>query len=148
MRSLSWMAVLVCAAGFATAQDGGEAAAKSNIIALEHAWDQALQRQDIKALAQIFDNSLVDIDYDGKVFTKTQYLARVKLNAEHLQQVVAEEMNVQFFGSETAIVEGVYRASGTENGKAYVRHGRFTDTWVLEGKNWICVASSATPILR
>ena len=60
---------------------------------------------------------------------------------------MTEEMNVQMFGT-TAIVVGTYRATGMEKGKAYVRRGRFMDTWVLTGKNWMCVAAGTTPILR
>jgi ketosteroid isomerase-like protein len=121
--------------------------AKSNIIALEHAWDQALEREDAKALSALFANSLLYVDYDGKLLTKIEYLERVKANATKLQQVVAQEMTVELFG-DTAIVVGTYKASGTEDGKPYLHHGRFVDTWVLTGKNWICVASAATPVLR
>jgi ketosteroid isomerase-like protein len=116
-------------------------------LALEHAWDQAQERGDVKALAAIFDNSLIYVDYDGKLLTKAEYLARVKANTTHIQQIVAEEMSVQMFGN-TAIVVGTYRVRGVENGKPYLRRGRFTDTWILMGTNWICVAAGTTPILH
>jgi hypothetical protein len=58
--------------------------------------------------------------------TKAEYMARVKANATHIEQIVAEEMNVQMFG-ETAIVVGTYRVQGVENGKPYLRRGRFTE---------------------
>ena len=147
MKHLALVVVLACATLPLAARGGsGDGAARSNILALEHAWDQALQRQDVKALAAIFDNALLYVDYDGTVMTKTEYLARVKSNGNHLQQVVTEEMFVQLFGN-TAAVVGTYRETGTEHGKPYLRRGRFTDLWMLEGKNWICIASSATPIL-
>jgi len=57
-------------------------------------------------------------------------MARVKANNIHMQQIVAEEMSVQMFG-DTAIVVGTYRVKGLENGKPYLKRGRFTDTWVL-----------------
>ena len=113
MKHLALVMVLACATLPLAAQGGsGDGAARSNILALEHAWDQALQRQDVKALAAIFDNALLYVDYDGTVMTKTEYLARVKSNGNHLQQVVTEEMFVQLFGN-TAAVVGTYRETGT-----------------------------------
>jgi ketosteroid isomerase-like protein len=148
MRNVGFAMFLVYWATLAAgAQNSPDVGGGTTILALEHAWDQAQERGDVKALAAIFDNSLIYIDYDGKLLTKAEYLARVKANNTHIQQIVAEEMSVQMFGN-TAIVVGSYRVKGVENGKPYLRRGRFTDTWVLTGKNWICVAAAATPILH
>ncbi len=128
------------------AQNSNDSGGRSTILALEHAWDQAQERGDVKALNAIFDNSLIYVDYDGKLLTKSEFLARVKANTNHMQQIVAEEMSVQMFG-ETAIVVGSYRVKGVEHGKPYLRRGRFTDTWIVRNANWICVAAGTTPIL-
>jgi ketosteroid isomerase-like protein len=146
MKAIWFFIILICSLqGFASAQDA-VASARSNILALEHAWDQAQERGDSKALATIFDNGLIFVDYDGKLLTKVEYMARVKSNATHMQQIVAEQMNVQMFG-DTAIVVGTYRVKGVENAMPFLRRGRFTDTWVLMGGHWICVAAATTPIL-
>src|SRR5271170_910108 len=146
MKAGVYIAILACAtSGWATAQDAGDSSARSKILALEYAWDQAQERGDIKALSAIFDNSLAFVDYDGKILNKTEYLSRVKSDASHLQQIVTESMNVQVLGS-TAIVVGTYRAKGVENGKPYLRRRRFIDTWTLVGGRWFCIAAEATPI--
>lgn len=148
MKSIWCFIILVCSVLVsAPAQDTGVAAARSNILALEHAWDQAQERRDPKGLAAIFDNSLIFVDYDGKILTKAEYMARVKSNNTHMAQIVAEQMNVQVFG-DTAIVVGTYRVKGVENGSPYLRRGRFVDTWVLTGGHWLCVAAATTPILH
>jgi ketosteroid isomerase-like protein len=139
---LAWSVLVTVAA-----QSSNDAAGRSTILALEHAWDQAQERGDAKALSTIFDDALIYVDYDGKLLTKAEYMARVKANNTHMQQIVAEEMSVQMFGT-TAVVVGTYRAKGIESGKPYVKRGRFTDTWVLRGTNWICIAAGTTPILR
>lgn len=147
MKSIWCVIILVCSVLVsAPAQDTGVAAARSNILALEHAWDQAQERRDPKGLAAIFDNSLIFVDYDGKILTKAEYMARVKSNNTHMAQIVAEQMNVQVFG-DTAIVVGTYRVKGVENGSPYLRRGRFVDTWVLAGGHWLCLAAATTPIL-
>jgi ketosteroid isomerase-like protein len=137
--------LLICASLFVAAQNYGDSAVRSNILALEYAWDQAQERGDVKALSAIFDNALVFVDFDGKILTKTEYLARVKSDSSYLQQIVTESMSVQVFGN-TAIVVGTYRAKGVEDGKPYLRRRRFVDTWMLMGEHWVCVAAEATPI--
>lgn len=139
--------MLLAFSAAALGQSAGDQGDKQKIIALEHAWDQALSGSDLKALSAIFNSALIYIDEDGTLLTKSEYLMRVSETGSHLQQIVTEEMDVQVFGA-TAVVVGTYRAKGVENGKGYKRRGRFMDTWVLTGKNWSCVASSATPILH
>ncbi len=71
MKNIALVLILFCLTGqFTKAQDSGEAGARSNVLALEHAWDQALERRDVKALSTIFDDSLIYVDYDGAVLTK------------------------------------------------------------------------------
>jgi hypothetical protein len=79
MKTGRCVAVLVCATSFLAAQNYANSGARSSVLALEYAWDQAQQRGDINALGAIFDNSLVFVDYDGKILTKPEYLARVKI---------------------------------------------------------------------
>lgn len=148
MRTTGFVVILlISTALFAAAQNVDNSGARSNILALEYAWDQAQERGDIKALSAIFNDSLAFVDFDGKIFTKTEYLARVKSDASHLQQIVTESMDVQVIGN-TAIVVGTYRAKGIEGGKPYLRRRRFIDTWMLMGDHWICIAAEATPILH
>jgi ketosteroid isomerase-like protein len=146
MKTVWSIIILMCSVGaYACAQDAEAASARSNIVALENAWDQAQERGDAKGLAAIFDNALSIVDFDGKILTKAEYLARVKSNNTHMVQIVAEQMSVQMFG-DTAIVIGSYRVKGEENGSPYLRRGRFVDTWVLIGGHWLCVAAATTPI--
>jgi len=148
VRIGAYIGILACVASLlAAAQNYNHPDAQSKILALEHAWDQAQERGDIRALSALFDDSLVFVDYDGKILTKAQYLDRVKLDSLHLRQIVTESMNVQMFGN-TAIVVGTYRATGVENGKPYLRRRRFIDIWMLQGALWICVAAEATPVLQ
>src|ERR1035438_2627866 len=116
MKNIGLVTILVCSAlVFAAAQNSADSGGRSNILALEHAWDQAQERGDVKALAAIFDNSLIYVDYDGRLLTKAEYLARVKANTAHIQQIVAEGMSVQLFGN-TAIVVGTYRLKSVDSG--------------------------------
>ena len=126
------------------AQGDSDAAAQTKIIALEHAWNLAETNKDSKALSAILEDSMVYVDYDGTLRTKAEFLARLKMPTTHPEQEVTESMTTRVFGS-TAVATGIYVAKGVENGKPYLRRGRFIDTWALKNGTWLCVASQATP---
>jgi ketosteroid isomerase-like protein len=129
---------------FAGAQSS-DSAAVTSVLALEHAWNQAEERKDAKALAAIFDNALVYIDDDGSIRNKAEFLSHIRAASLHPEQEITESMTAHQFGT-TIVVAGVYILKGTEHGKAYLRRGRFIDTWILEDRKWLCVASQSTPI--
>lgn len=137
----------LCLLKAAPAQIVGDASVATRLLALEHAWNQAEERKDARAMDSILDNSMVYIDYDGSMLSKAQFLAQIKAPSLQPQQEITQSMSVHVY-SNTAVVSGVYIAKGIENGKAYTRHGRFLDTWTIKDGNWVCIASQATPILH
>jgi ketosteroid isomerase-like protein len=114
-------------------------------VALENAWNEAVQQKDTVALDMLLGAELVYVDYDGKLMDKAQYVASVRSQAVHPARVVNEAMNVHVYGG-FAVVNGVYREDGMKNEKPYVLRERFTDTWVQREKGWVCVASHSTLI--
>jgi ketosteroid isomerase-like protein len=128
------------------AQDNSED--ESMVIAMEKAWNQAYKSRDGKALGVLLHNSAVLVNDDGSLQSKNGFLIGID-KAKHSanQQENPESITVRFFGN-VAIATGVFRQSGFENGKAFVRRNRFVDTWIHYGNSWQCVAASATPILQ
>ncbi|HXM12071.1 MAG TPA: nuclear transport factor 2 family protein [Terriglobales bacterium] len=136
---------LVCAlAAPVVAQDNSSV--ESRIIAMEKAWNQAYKFRDKKALGEILHDSVVLVNYDGSLQSKGVFLASVDAaKATDQQQAEPESISVHVFG-DVAIATGVFREKGIENGKAFVRHNRFVDTWVNSNGSWVCVAASAIPV--
>jgi len=148
MKLTPLLLVLACLPGlFVRAQDTGDPAVQSKIIALEKAWNQAYKIGDIKALDALLDNAVVLVNDDGSVQTKAEFLAGVRATNSQEQQVAPESMSVRVFG-DTAIASGVMRVKGVEGGKSYSRREQFVDTWVSKGGKWVCVATDATPVLH
>ena len=150
MKSVGLLVVLLYAVQLSmVAQDTSDSATKSKIAALEGAWNQAYKSGDTKALDVLLDNSIVLVNDDGSVQSKTEFLASVKPPGKQVasqeQQVAPESMSVHVFGN-TAIATGVFRAKGMEGKKSYVRRERFIDTWIYKDGHWVCVATDATPI--
>lgn len=148
MKTAAFVVILVCSAlSFAAAQNVTDESTLTRVLALEHAWNQATERKDIKALDAILDSSMVYVDYYGILRTKADYLAWVRSANLHLQQEVTQSMTAHIFGS-TVMVTGVYVTNGVEGGKPYVRRARFVDTWTSKDGTWVCVASQSTPVLH
>jgi len=148
MRTSSFALIVLCSSmRLLMAQSASERNAITTVLALEHAWNQAEQRKDTRAMDAIFDNQLVYVDFEGKLQTKAEFLAHMKAAASQPQQEVTESMAGHVFGS-VVIVTGLYITKGVEKGKPYVRRGRFVDTWTFKDGTWLCVASEATPTLH
>jgi ketosteroid isomerase-like protein len=145
--SWSWL-LLLLVWGAGNAQSATqEYAQQVRILALEHAWDRAVQEQDVKAVDPLMAEELVYVEHDGAVMNKAQYLARVGVPARNFEHIVSDSMRVQFYG-QSAVVVGVYREKGSRNGKPYSDRERFIDIWINRNGSWICVASQSTLILH
>jgi ketosteroid isomerase-like protein len=147
MRILLALFLLLTIPGLAAQTATQPNAEQTKILALENAWNRAEENKDVKALETLLDSSLVYIDYDGSLMDKAKFIASVKEPALHPEQIVNESMTAHVFGG-SAIVTGIYREKGVNHGKAYLRRGRFTDTWVYRDNAWVCVASQSTLILH
>jgi ketosteroid isomerase-like protein len=127
-----------------SAQDD-EATVRAQILALEKAWNQAYKAGDVKALSAILDNSLVLVEDDGSLKTKSEFLATVKASTGNEEQVAPESLTVRVFGT-TAISIGVIAVKETKGGKTVTHRERFIDTWIYKNGSWICIATDATPM--
>lgn len=141
--SVAALAILLCSpAARVSAQDSSETAARAQVLALEKAWNQAYKAGDVKALSGILDNSLVLVEDDGSLKTKSEFLATVKAATGNEEQVAPESLTVRVFG-DVAIAIGVI---ATKDAKGVKHRERFIDTWVNRNGSWICIATDATPI--
>jgi ketosteroid isomerase-like protein len=142
MRRLMFFALLVCAGTSAVRAQGiSDAEAGSKIVAMEHVWAQAYMAKDPKALARILDEAFVCVSSDGRLLTKTQVLADV--TASNTLQLLMQSMAVHLHG-DTAIITGIFRTTGVERGKPFVRRERFVDTWLYRNGQWVSISSVVT----
>ncbi len=118
---------------------------ETQLIQLERAWNQAETSGDASAIARLFEDTLVYVDYDGSLMNKSDYLRSVANPVAKPDHIRDEGMKVHVYGS-TGIVYGIYRETGKEKGKPYMRRVRFTDAWIKQSGQWKCVASQSTLI--
>lgn len=140
--AVTWVSAMVAAA---FGQNTSESETRTKLLALQHAWSQAKQFNDLKALDSLLDTDLIYIHFDGDLMDKAHFLARMESTL--VDKEISESMTVQVF-DDTAIVNGTYRSNEMKNGKVVPRTLRFTNTWMQKGSNWVCIAAQTTPILH
>jgi ketosteroid isomerase-like protein len=130
----------------ALAQDTHNTSAdKSMILALESAWNQAEIHHDAKAAAAIMADTFMSVDHHGTLLNKSQYLADLKDTSFSPEEISNSDTSIYLYG-DVAIVTSAYRTKGTDDGKPFAHHGRFTDTWIKRNGKWQCVADQETLI--
>jgi ketosteroid isomerase-like protein len=115
------------------------------VLALEKAWNLALEEKNTKALDMLLANTMVSVDIDGSISSRSEFLASIKSPEYQPSQAVTEQSTVQVYG-DTAVVVGIFRVKGREKGKPYVHRERFVDTWIKINGTWQCVVTTSTLI--
>jgi ketosteroid isomerase-like protein len=145
MRKILLAFFLASTAVLATAQQQNISEDGGRVLGLEKAWNLALEEKDTKALDMLLANTMISIDIDGSLSSRSEFLASIKSPDYQPSQAVTEQSTVQVYG-DTAVVVGIFRVKGTEKGKPYVRRERFVDTWIKRNGTWQCVVTSSTLI--
>lgn len=138
-----FVAFLLVMAAFAVARQTSDSDEGGRVLALEKAWNHALEQKDTTALDMLLANTMVSVDIDGSIQNKSEFLASIKSPDYQPSQAVTEETSVKVYGN-AAVVVGIFRVKGTEKGKPFVHRERFVDTWIKSNDSWQCVATTST----
>jgi len=117
--------------------------AVNEIRSLEHSKFDALQRKDNATLDTIFDDAGMQVDQDGSLWTKADFLANSRSSTTKILRIAPESMSLRVFG-DVALVIGIYEERGLKAGHPYVKRCRFIDTWAFKKGKWVCIAATAT----
>ena len=138
-------AVLLLAVGIILAQETINSDDTGRILALETAWNHAIEAKDAKAIDMLLADTMVALDSDGSFTNKKEYLDGIRAADFQPSQAINEDNKVHLYG-DSAVVVGVFRIKGVEKGKPYTHRERTIDTWVKINGTWKCVAAVAVPI--
>lgn len=130
--------ICLAAATGSHAQTSGSGTEKA-VNALENQWLQSERTNNPDMITTLFGDKYVATGPDGKLEDKAQTLADAK--ARKWSSAEYEDVKVVAYG-DVAIATGGYKGKGTDSGKPFDEHLRWTDTWVKmpDGK-WQLVAS-------
>jgi ketosteroid isomerase-like protein len=127
------------------AQQGGLSDDAGRVLALETAWNHAIETKDAKAIDMLLADSMIAVESDGTFVTKSEYLAGIQAADFQPSQAVNEKNDVHMYG-DTAVAVGIFRIRELEKGKTVVHRERTIDTWVKVNGTWKCVAAVAVTI--
>lgn len=144
-RAMIAGSVLLLGVAIAIAQQNTISDEGGRVLALEKAWNHALEEKDAKALDMLLASTMIAVDIDGSIQTKSEFLASIKAPDYQPSQAVTEQSNVEVYGN-AAVVVGIFRIKGMEKGKPYVHRERFVDTWIKMKGTWQCVATTSALI--
>ena len=139
------VSLILLGVGLGAARQSTDSDEGGRILGLEKAWNLALEQKDVKALDMLLANTMVSVDIDGSVSSKTEFLASIKAPEYQPSQAVTEQTGVQVYG-DSAVVVGIFRVKGTDKGKPFMHRERFVDTWIKTTGAWQCVATTSTLI--
>jgi ketosteroid isomerase-like protein len=138
-------ALLLLTVVLVTANQNTDSDEGGRVLALEKAWNRALEEKDTKALEMLLAYTMVSVDIDGSVQSKSEFLASIKAPDYQPSQAVTEQSTVQVYG-DAAVVVGIFRIKGTDKGKPFSHRERFVDTWIKINGAWQCVATTSNLI--
>jgi ketosteroid isomerase-like protein len=141
-RTIAAGSFLLLGVAITLAQQEGLSDDGGRVLALETAWNHAIEAKDSKAIDLLLADTMVAVESDGTFSTKKEYLAGIRAPDFQPSQAVNEQNNVQVYGN-AAVAVGIFRIKGVEKGKPYLHRERTIDTWVKMNGTWKCVAAVA-----
>lgn len=145
MRRAICVGCVLLAGAVTMAQQGTLSDDAGRVLALEIAWNHAIETKDTKAIDMLLEDTMVAVESDGTLATKSEYLAGIKSADFQPSQAVNEKNFVHMYGN-TAVAVGLFRIKEMEKGKSVTHRERTIDTWVKANGTWKCVSAVAVRI--
>ena len=120
---------------------------KMSVRDMEEKWEASVPSHDFSTVQGFVASDFVGISSQGKFTDKGSMLAEYKKDKDTYKSAKNEKLNVKNFGPTVTVVTGRAREKGTgKDGKPFDRTFLFTDTWMMRGGTWQCVASQVNKI--
>jgi ketosteroid isomerase-like protein len=120
---------------------------KMSVRDMEEKWEASVPTHDFSTVQGFVATDFVGVSSQGKFTDRDGMLAEYKKDKDTYKSAKNEKLNVKNFGPNVTVVTGRARERGTgKDGKAFDKTFLFTDTWMLRGGQWQCIASQVTKI--
>jgi ketosteroid isomerase-like protein len=114
---------------------------------MENAWEAAVGKHDVATVEGFLAADFTGVSAKNKFMGRSDVLGEYKKDKDTYKSAKNERLNVKMYGKDVAIVTGRAREVGTgKDGKAFDRAYLFTDTWMMRGGKWQCIASQIAKI--
>jgi hypothetical protein len=114
---------------------------------MENAWEASVAKHDYSTVDGYVAADFTGVSSKGKFVNRSQMLSEYKGDKDNYKSAKNEKLNVQMYGPNIVVVTGRAREVGTgKDGKSFDRTFLFTDTWMMRGGKWQCIASQSSKI--
>ena len=114
---------------------------------MENAWEAAVAKHDRATVDGFLAADFTGVSSKSKFIGRSDVLNEFKGDKDTYKSAKNEKLNVKMYGPSVAVVTGRAREVGTaKDGKAFDRTFLFTDTWMMRGGKWQCIASQVAKI--
>jgi ketosteroid isomerase-like protein len=114
---------------------------------MENAWEAAVGKHDAASVEGFIAADFVGVSSKNKFTDRSDVIGEFKKDKDTYKSAKNEKLNVKMFGPNVTVVTGRAREIGTgKDGQAFDRTFLFTDTWMMRGGKWQCVASHISKI--
>jgi ketosteroid isomerase-like protein len=115
------------------------------VMAAEEAWTRAHLDTDVDALDRLMHRDYTIIKPDGSAWDKEKALNSHVPGRRYWEEAGSSDHQVRIYG-DTAVVIGVWRAKGVNNGEAFDYSARYVSVWVKEEGRVQMVCDQSTEI--
>lgn len=114
---------------------------------MENAWEAGVAKHDYTTVEGYVAADFTGVSSKGKFVNRSQMVSEYKRDKDTYKSTKNEKLNIQMYGPNVTVVTGRAREVGTgKDGKAFDRTFLFTDTWMMRGGKWQCIASQSSKI--
>jgi ketosteroid isomerase-like protein len=142
-RRLAVAAVFVAGYGPVCAQ---VPSSNDAVLAAAKAFDDAQQHGDRAVLERMLAPDYLLVHGSGKVGGKQDFIEGFTDPAAHLEPFEITDRLFLRPSGDTAIVGGEARVHGTDHGKPFAEHFRYSDFFAFRGGRWIVLYTQVTPL--
>jgi len=115
------------------------------VLSAEEEWTLAHLTTDKEALDRLMHTDYTIIKPDGSVWDKETAIASYVPGKRDWKEAGSSEHLVRIYG-DTAIVIGLWKAKGVNNGEPFDYSARYTSLWVKENNRLRMVSDQSTEI--
>ena len=138
LQSLLLSLLVACTAPSGGVAPLGAEATRALLAAQAAAWDQAIVRKDRAAIAANMSEDFRQIDGDGDISDREQFLRDITDAALTIVPYTVEDLEIRLYG-DMALLSGRTRMSGSYQGKPFETQYRYIDIYRRHDGRWqIC----------
>ena len=150
--AMTWRAPLFCVlaaawAATAASQTRPVQSDQQILIALEHDWDDAFYRKDLRFIEHLLADEYVATYDDGTQGDRAKELTQTADFNQQVDSSILDDFTVKVYG-DTAVVRFTKHLAGPSQGVRHEVTYRSIDVFVWRTGRWQCVATQSTKVAK